>query len=318
MTYINKTVVDLLSEMFGLPRRYSHGQSNVPYNCPKCDNGGNKYNLEVSTTKGVFNCWACGYKGKIIKLFKDYGTERQWSVLRTLPIYRESDNSLQTSKAAGPRSPETERISLGSYRSLTVKWKDSIHYTAALNYLAARGIEDRVIKKWDMAYAEEGPNKHRIIIPSRSSEGVLEFYVARSFYPGITPKYKNPSVAKQNIIFGESFVDWKRPVTLVEGVFDSIIALNAVPILGTEIKSHKKLLAKIRANRTPVVVCLDAEAWDKAKEAYKVLDDLGVDVKIIRMDKYDDLSSAYEQGGKEAVLSILDSAHKMTFEESLF
>lgn len=317
MTYINKTIVDILSEMFGFPRKYTHGQVDVPFNCPRCDAGGNKYNLEVSVEKGVFHCWACGYKGRLLKLFKDHASERQWAILRQLPIFRESTGDLKLTKGPGPKAPQ-QRETLGSFRTLTVDWNDSIHYFAAKQYLKDRGIDERIIKKWDIAYAERGPNQHRIIVPSRSSDGALEYYVARAYYPYIKPKYRNPKVPKQDVIFGERFVDFRRPVVLVEGVFDALIALNAVPILGTEIKSHKKLLGKIRANGTPVVVCLDAEAWDKAKEAYKVLDDLGVDTKIVRMTDYEDLSDAFERGGKEAVLSILDSAHVMTFEESLF
>lgn len=314
MAYINKTIVDILTELFGFPRRYSHGQPNVPFNCPKCDNGGNKYNLEVNTTKGVFHCWSCGYKGKIKRLFSDYATTNHWAILNQLPTF--NVNTQRDTKSL-PTSAGCLQ-SLGSFRTLTVDWKDSIHFYAARKYLNDRGITEPVIKKWDLAYSEKGPNKYRVIIPSRSQTGAIDYYVARSFYPYVVPKYRNPSVPKQSIIFGERFINWRRPVTLVEGAFDALIALNAIPILGTEIRSHKKLLSKIRANRTPVVVCLDAEAWDKAKEAYKVLDDLGIDTKIIKLEQYADLSEAYEQGGKQAVLSILDSAHKMTFEESLW
>lgn len=316
MTYINKTIVELLIELFGFPRRYSHGQSDVPFNCPKCDAGGNKYNLEVNTVKGIFHCWSCGYKGKLGRLFKDYGTvltDKQWAVINQLPTY-----NTPAAPTYGKVSHTSCLQSIGSFRTLTTEWNDSIHYFAALKYLNDRGIDERLIKKWDIAYAEQGPNKFRIIVPSRSQSRNIEYYVARSFYPTVLPKYKNPSIAKQDIIFGESFIDWHRPVVLVEGVFDALVALNAVPILGTEIKSHKKLLSKIRAHSTPVVVCLDSEAWEKAKEAYKVLDDFDIDTKIIRMEQYKDLSDAYEHGGKVAVLSILDSAHKLTFEESLF
>lgn len=316
--YVQKTIVDLLSEMFGFPRRYTHSQENVPFNCPRCDKGGDKYNLEVNVTKGVFHCWSCGYSGKLLRLFYDYGRGRQLDIVRSLPIFDSKQNDLVVTAAPGPKLAEQEKVSLGSYRSLKVKWDDSIHYLAVKRYLSDRGIDDRLIHKWDICYAETGPNKHRVIIPSRSEHGELEYYVARGFYDYIKPKYRNPKVAKQDVIFGERFIDWRRPVTLVEGVFDALVALNAVPILGTDIKSHKKLLGKIRANGTPVVVCLDAEAWEKGKEAYKVLDDLGVDVRIVRMTEFEDLSSAYEQGGKKAVLAALDSAHKLTWEESLW
>jgi DNA primase len=275
--------------------------------------------MEVNTSKGVYHCWACGYKGKLLRLFKDYASDRQWSALRALPIYREGTDELQLGKIRGPKVKDQARETLGSYKSLTSHWPGSIHYYAALGYLEERGITPAVIKKWDIAFADTGPNKYRVIIPSRSETGELEYYVARGFYDYVTPKYRNPSIPKQEIIFGETYVDWRRPVVLTEGAFDSIIALNAVPILGTEIRTHTKLLKKIRANNTPVVICLDTEAWQKAKEAYKLLDDLGVDVKIVRIpETYGDLSKAFEVAGPKAVLEILDSAHRMSWEESLW
>lgn len=317
--YIQRQVVDLLSEMFGFPRGYSHSQENVPFCCPHCDNGGKKYNLEVNVSKGVFHCWACGYKGRLLKLFREFGQSRQLNIVLSLPIFDKHKNELIVTAAPGPRSSETEKVSLGPHRSLSVSWNDSHHYFSALQYLKSRGITERLINKWDISYSESGPNKFRIIVPSRSEDGKLEYYVARGFYDYVKPKYRNPQIAKQEIIFGERFIDWKRSVTLTEGVFDAIISLNAIPILGTEIRSHKKLISKIRANNTPITICLDAEAWDKAKEAYKILDDFGVDVKIARVpEKYGDLSSAFETDGKSAVLDILDSAHKLTWEESLW
>jgi len=320
MTYIQRSVVDLISEMFGLPRHYSHGQADVAFNCPKCDTRGNKYNLEVNVSKGVYHCWSCGYKGKLLRLFKDFASERQWTILKRLPIYRESTGELSVDSTTGPApAPVDIKKSLGSYRSLSVDWGNSPHYNAALKYLRGRGITSDIIAKWDICYSETGPNKFRIIIPSRAANGVLEYYIARGFYDYIKPKYKNPTIPKQQIIFGERFIDWHRPVVLTEGVFDSIISLNAIPILGTEIRTHKKLLKKLRANNTPVTICLDSEAWKSAKKAYKVLDDLGIDVKIVRIpDFLEDLSSAFERGGKKAVLHILDSAHKLTFEEALW
>lgn len=317
--YIQKQLVELLSEMFGLPRKYTHSQQNVPFCCPRCDNGTKKYNLEVNVSKGVFHCWSCGYKGKLIRLFYDYGQSRQLTIVQALPIFDKKSNNLVVSATPGPKSTDEKRISIGPHRSLSVSWNDSIHYLAAKQYLKNRGINDYLISKWDISYSEHGPNKFRIIIPSRSEDGKLEYYIARSFYDYVKPKYKNPPVPKQQIIFGESFIDWNRTVVITEGVFDSIVALNAVPILGTEIHSHKKLISKIKKYNTPVIVCLDYDAWNKSKDIYKILCDFDIDVSIAKVPKeYGDLSSAFRTGGKRAILDILDSAHRMTWEESLW
>ena len=309
MSHTNNTIVNLLSEMLGFPRKYSSGQADVPFNCPRCDAGHNKYNLEVNLSKLVFNCWSCAYRGKLTKLFVDHASSRQWDVL----------NSLSLSRSEQVKPASVEQISIGSHRSLTVEWNDSLHYRAAITYIKRRGITDTMIRKWDMCYSESGQNAYRIIIPSRGPDGELQYFIARGFYDSVWPKYKNAAVEKTDIIFGEQLVDWRRPIVLTEGVFDAMVALNGVPILGTTIRSHKKLLTKIRSNNTPCIVCLDHDARLKAKDAYKLLDDLGVDVSIAYVpEEFGDLSSAYELAGKKAVLDIIDSAHKMTLQEFIF
>ena len=51
-------------------------------NCPICDNGENKHNLEINTAKngGIFRCWSCepkfsGSLRKLIRIFTKGGLD---------------------------------------------------------------------------------------------------------------------------------------------------------------------------------------------------------------------------------------------------
>ena len=76
-------------------------------------------------------------------------------------------------------------------------------------------------------------------------------------------KYKNPPTSK-DMVFNELYVDWKNDVVVVEGVFDAIIAGNAVPILGSTLNESSSLFEKICEEDSPVYIALDPDAEKKS------------------------------------------------------
>jgi len=297
----NKKLVDLISELFGYPRRYDHGIVETEFNCPKCDNNRNKFNLVVNTDNLVFHCWACGYRGKTKKLFYDYGTTEQQSRYSSIIF------GLEITPSTGKIIEES--LSLGSFRSLKVEWKDSLNYKAAMKYLMDRKIDDKLIDKWDICYAENGKYADRIIVPSRALDGRVEYFIARSFFNDKF-KYKNPKSRKSTVIFGDKFIDWKKPVILTEGVFDAMVLYNAVPILGTSIKGNTKLLKTIMKNKTPIIIGFDDDkvGIDARNRTAKYLKNLGVDIYIIKDNCYNDLAEAYQKAGKKYIIQLIRSA----------
>lgn len=296
----NKKVVNLLSEMFGFPRKFGHGMVEVEFNCVKCDNGRNKFNMVVNTDNHVFHCWACGYKGKVDKLFSDYGNDRQkgeWSSI---------DKYSYTKDVEKPK----ESINLTGFRSLKVEWNDSFTYTAAMNVLKSRKITADLISKWDICYAENGKYANRIIVPSRNLNGKMEYFVARDIYDTQKMKYKNPQIEKSSIIFGEKFIDWKKPVILTEGVFDAMVLYNSVPLLGSKISEHKKLIQKIWDNKTPIILGFDTDKTgkDANMKIGKFLLNLKIPVYTIQDNMYNDLSKAYEIGGKDYIIKLIKNS----------
>ena len=296
------SVVDLVSEVLGFPRRYDNSIEEVEYCCPRCDNGRNKFNLVLNLYKGVFHCWACEYRGRVDKIVKMYGDANQ--VKRLQKILTGLD------KSSSKNEEVEEVLSLDGFRSLKVEWTDSLHYRAAMKYLKNRGITQDIIDKWDICYAESGKYAARIIVPSKSINGRVEYFIARDIYGASKLKYKNPRSRKQSVIFGERFIDWTKPVIITEGVFDSIVLYNAIPLLGTKIVGNDKLIKKIMENKTPIILGFDQDQVGVREriDVAKFLEKLGSKLYIISGNEYNDLSEAFEKRGKYYIMELIKGA----------
>ena len=56
----NEILVDLLRDIFGKEKQHYDSKGQISHNCPNCDEGKNKGNLEINYFKHVFHCWSCG------------------------------------------------------------------------------------------------------------------------------------------------------------------------------------------------------------------------------------------------------------------
>lgn len=306
--YHNKQLTSLLSELFGFPKSNGHGVKDIEYNCPKCDHQRNKFNLSIMTSKNIFHCWACGYKGKTIKLFYDYGTPMQIERYKALGAQAGLKQKNSTLKN------EAEQLTLSAFRSLKHKWTDSLNYTAAMKYLANRNIDQDIIDRWDMCYAESGKYRNRIIVPSKSIDGKVDYFIARDFFDTQKSKYFNPRLDKENVIFGEKFIDWRKPVFITEGVFDAIVIYNAIPILGTNLKPYKRLVQKLSQNHSTVILGFDPDTVGQQKQIHvaKYLLNIGCTVYILPKVLYNnrDLSEIYQQDGRDGIVTLIKSAQE--------
>ena len=107
-------------------------------------------------------------------------------------------------------------------------------------------------------------------------KGNCNYFTARS-YSGDWLSYKNPPASK-NIIFNDLLIDWNKPITLVEGPFDSIKMSNSIPILGSTLKETTKLFKKIAEKQTKVFIGLDEDALSKSMKIISLLLEYGLDV----------------------------------------
>jgi DNA primase len=229
----------------------------LAFYCPFCNHS--KQKLQVNTETQKWHCWTCNSGGKkLTSLLKKLDVDRKTiSIIRE--IYGDSNYNpkLEDADTKVYIQLPKEFISLGeSPKGFNPEYKHAIHY------LTQRGIGIKDIIKYNIGYCKEGLYGQRIIIPSYNSDGSLNYFVSRSYYPENKMKYKNPPISK-NIICFESQVNWNEPIILCEGVFDAItIKRNAIPLLGKF--PSRNLVEKIfMSGVSDIIISLDSDAINK-------------------------------------------------------
>ena len=281
------------------------------YHCPYC--GHHKKKMSINFAKNAYKCWVCDERGKniyrIVRKFGNFQQRQRWLELDGRLDLSEFDKlfmALNDEEIEQTTGLPPEFISLCN-KHLPKSSK------RALDYLHDRGFTKKDIFKWKMGYCPEGVYGGRIIIPSFNNSGDINYYIARS-YVGHKWKYKNPPVSK-NIIFNELSIDWDEPLTLVEGIFDAIVAgNNAIPILGSTLRENTKLFQAIVLNDTPVYLALDNDADKKTGQIIKNM--LKYDIELFQIETSDieDVGSIT----KGEFLSRKEKAYPVSYDEFFF
>jgi DNA primase len=282
-------LVELLREFLGHEKQHYQSKMQISFDCPVCkeekglDSGDGKGNLEINYGKHVYKCWSCsethGTHGPLGKLFDGYATKKQKKVYEIIKPEELKQEELKRPKLRLPEGYTTFENSNPRF----------IPHIEAYKYLQSRGITDEIIKKYKIGYTASGDFAYRIIVPSFNTEGILNYFVARSWVPK-KMKYKNPSVPKDEIIFNEGLIDWEKDIYLVEGAFDSFFIDNPLVMLG---KKMNKLIFENLYNRANanIVVCCDGDAWTDGLRIYNELNGgrLYNKIKIVKLPKDKDI-----------------------------
>jgi DNA primase len=272
-------LVELLTGMLGDYKQHYESKCQISFNCPYCDEGRNKGNLEVNYEKGVYKCWSCSEEndthGALGKLFDEFGNKKQKKIYELLRPEKNTEK-------------EKARINRLKLPEGYTKFKDSnpIYpvYKQAISYLRERGITDEIIEKYDIGFCDKGDHSGRIIIPSYDLQGKLNYFISRSWNKYTKSKYKNPDSPKDEIIFNESRVNWEKDVYLCEGVFDGLFLSNFIPMLGKHCSDllFENLYLKAKGD---IHIVLDGDAWKQSLELYHRLNggDLYGRVKVYHL-----------------------------------
>jgi DNA primase len=279
-----KEAKKILYETLG---HYSDKGNELLFACPACNH--HKRKFSVNLDKNAYKCWVCDYRGRnirrVVRRFGSYTQLQKWDA-----ITNRSDLERFADLFMAPESGESpQKLELPSeFVSLC---HSNIPATGlyALRYLESRGITKDDIIRWKIGYCFSGEYRNRIIFPSFDNDGDVNYFVGRS-YSGDSYKYKNPKASK-NIIFNHLYIDWNKDLTIVEGIFDALVAGNAVPILGSTLRSDSELIREIVKNDTPVFIALDPDAADKERRVIKTL--LKYDIELYKIDVagYEDVGS---------------------------
>lgn len=280
----SEILIELLREILGNEKSHYSGKGQIAFNCPVCDEDRGKGNMEVNYFSHVFKCWSCsdvnGTHGSLGKLFDLYGNKKQKKVYN---ILQPEEFKPKEKKKQFLRLPE------GFTRFKDSSPKYPIRQQA-YNYLKNRGITDEIIEKYDIGFCDKGSHANRIIVPSYTKKGELNYYIARSWLPYTKAKYKNPEAEKDKIIFNEHLINWKKDIFLVEGVFDAFFLPNSIPMLGKHLSSllFETLYTKATKN---IIISLDGDAFENALQVYEELNggELYNRIKIVKLPKDKDV-----------------------------
>ena len=280
---MNKTIAkSILHETLG---GFWDKGSELLFSCPAC--GHHKRKFSINLDKNVFKCWVCDYHGRNIRrVVRRYGSFVQ--LQKWDQITDRSDITKFDDLFSGEVGREIEeKLELPQEFVSLANKNLPLSANRALRYLFDRGITREDIQRWKIGFCYDGEYGGRIIVPSFSRTGYPNYFIARS-YVGHGMKYKNPQSSK-NVVFNDLFTNWNDDLTIVEGVFDAINAGNAVPILGSTLRTDSDLLRKIVRNDTPCYIALDPDAAQKERRIIQTL--LRYDVELYKIDVtgYDDV-----------------------------
>tara|TARA_R100000808_G_C2152817_1_gene162541 strand:+ start:87 stop:1055 length:969 start_codon:yes stop_codon:yes gene_type:complete len=255
------------------------------FTCPKCRH--HKKKLSINIGKDSFKCWICDYKSpSIARLVRRYGGFNQkveWErISGRIDLSSPESDLVSMINTIGETAQESleEVISLPTEFKTLTGTPTHISAVKAMRYLNSRAVDKKDILKWKIGYCSTGEYEDRIVIPSFNTDGRVNYFIARS-YGDSWMKYKNPP-AHKDIVFNELYVDWDSDLILVEGVFDALVAGNAIPLLGSSLREDSRLFSKIVRHDTPLYIALDHDAESKAIRLINSL--LKYDMEIYKID----------------------------------
>lgn len=310
---------------------YQSGVEQYQFCCPSCaeENGGKpdgKYNFEVNFALGKCHCWKCEIKGNLKKIIKRYGgiglasdyiedvkmvlSSNLYQLKRYDELVKLLDEEIKLPKTYTP---------IGNI--------DSLRNYKLKGFLKNRHITQEMVDTFHIGYTKwEGEDKNvrcRIIVPSYDERGNLTYWTGRDFsgYDG-RQKYLNVQADRKNIIFNEGLIEWDGDIVLVEGIIDSLVYPNCIPLMGKQIYTDSRLYQMLmkRANGN-IIICLDNDTdISETKRIYRLLNKgrLKGKIRYIEMDKYKDFGEIFESEGKLGLINALSQSKTFSEFELIF
>ena len=270
-------IINLLNRVIGNHGRQLKKSNEYMYWSPFISH--HKPKLQINTQTQKWHCWVSNQGGhNIFQLFKKLKASKE---------HFDELVELVGDRKYVKRNVKEDKKIVRLPNEFKPLWKNgsSIIKKHSIVYLSNRSIGMADIIRYGIGYCEEGVYSNRVIIPSYSSNGELNYFVGRDIYDG-GMKYKNPPVSKDVIGF-DLFINWNEPIILCEGVFDAIaIRRNAIPLFGKTIP--KSLMKKIYEKQVKqIYILLDSDA---IMDSIKITDDLmknGINVYYVNLSDED-------------------------------
>jgi len=294
-------IINLLSRVIGNTGKQLKKSNEYMFWSPFISHHKPKLQINVQTQK--WHCWVSNQGGhNLFQLFKKLKASKEH--------FDELVELVGDKKYVKRNTNKEDKKIVRLPNEFKPLWKDgnSIIRKHAIVYLKNRGITLVDIIRYGMGYCEEGLYANRIIVPSYSSDGELNYFVGRDIYEG-GMKYKNPPVSK-DVIGLDLFINWNEPIILCEGVFDAIaIRRNAIPLFGKTIP--KSLMKKIYEKQVKqIYILLDSDA---IMDSIKMTDSLmknGINVYYVNLSEEDPSDMGFKK-----VINLIKETKQTSFSD---
>ena len=290
----NRQLINLLESVLGAAKNSGNEST---FSCPYCNH--HKKKLVINTLTEKWHCWVCGVKGiGVERIFKKLGAYDKIPKLK----------SISKIKLNIKKEEKSTHVSLPiEFIPLVNGSPSSPEFRNAARYIKSRGLTKIDVLRYNIGYCESGPYSGMVIIPSYDEEGVLNYFVGRSYY-NTDFKHKNPKVSK-DVIGLELLVNWNKSINICEGVFDAItIGENSIPIFGKFLP--KKLKAKIKEKKVKKVnIVLDNDARKEAIELCEYLMAEDIDVRMVDIPEDSDPNEM----GREKIKNLIENTQSLDF-----
>lgn len=301
------TELEILSILKSNLGEYYNRGNQYSFYCINCNHY--KRKLEINLDTYNYHCWVCNIGGKNF-----YYLLKKYCKLDSDTLLKVSEYTKVNRKVYNKENIEYNLTIPKEYISLLSN-NNSLDYKKVINFLKNRNILEDDIKRYNIGYCEidNGEYGGRIIIPSYNREGILNYFVARTYF-NHSMKYKNPKISK-NIVGFEFFVDYNYPIVLVEGALDAIsIRRNAIPLFGKVLSENLKLRI-IENNVKNIYICLDNDAKKDATKIANELIKLNSDINVYIVDLEDKDPSEI---GFDRINDIIYSSKRFSFDNLIY
>lgn len=267
---------------------YQLDKDNINLNiwCPFCKHPSkNKLKMSIHLEKGFYHCWLCDKKGnnvpylvKQLNKNKFEESKRHFKLKTNVGISLFEDENEDFEEDIRVDLPKGFKFFIENSSLSNPDVRDTFRYAVK------RGVNKHKISMLRAGFSLNNDFKRYLILPSYDKRGVLNYYVSRNIDVDThnSYKYKNAPIPKKNIIFNEININWKKPLTIVEGPLDLLKTNdNSTCLLGSSLTEDMLLFKEIIKNKTPVYLALDSDAYNKCLKIAKTLYSYDIDVKIV-------------------------------------
>jgi len=243
--------------------------------------------LEINLVNDRFACWRCHYRGHSIKLLKKYGgvnQSRKYAALCGLNLIESPQHIVPEDL----RLPNEYEFVLDSNSFLANRCKE---------WLSSNGITEKTIVQNRIGFCSTGKYRDRLLFPSLDFDGKLNYFITRHMFDDGNFKWLKCEKSLKRTIYNDIFVDWSRPVILVEtvktylkhfNVIDNMIVCN-----GSYVSKEYLLFSKIILEDCPkIFVAFDEDARHEALQTLNNFNEFGVQCSLVDLKNQSDQCSA--------------------------